>query len=126
MLHSRMKRVGHTIRNEIGEIIQTEIKDPRLGFVTVQHVEVSKDLQQAIVFVSVLSDDPEEIAATLDALDRARGYIRGVLGRRVVLKFLPSLKFRLHEGAKHAVKVDELLKKIEQGRPIADEELEEP
>jgi len=110
MLHSRIPRVNHMLRNAIGEILLNDLTDPRLGFVTVARVEVSKDLQKALVFVSVLSDKPEASAAALKALESAKGHIKSLLARRVVLKFLPDLKFRLHEGARYAARIDELLR----------------
>ncbi|MCX8038261.1 MAG: 30S ribosome-binding factor RbfA [Candidatus Sumerlaeia bacterium] len=112
MLHSRIQRINHLIRNAVGEILLNDLTDPRLGFVTVAHVEVSKDLQSALVFVSVLSDKPEDATAALDALENAKGYIKSLLAQRVVLKFLPDLKFRLHEGAKHAARIDRILRDI--------------
>jgi ribosome-binding factor A len=110
MLHSRLQRVSHMLRNAISEILLNDMTDPRLRFVTVAHVEMSKDLQSALVFVSVLSDKPEAATEALEALENAKGHIKSLLGRRVVLKFLPDLKFRLHEGARHAARIDEILR----------------
>jgi ribosome-binding factor A len=105
-----MRRVNHEIRNAVSEILLNEIKDPRVGFVTVVHVEVSKDLQRAEVYVSVLSDDPKTVSDTLDALEKAKGYIRTLVGQRVVIKYLPEIRFHLHEGARHAVEIDQILR----------------
>lgn len=112
MLHSRIKRVNHLLQNTIGEILQNEITDPRLGFVTVCHVDVSKDLRKAVVFVSVFTDSEEAQANALEALDSARGYIKSLLSQRVVLKFLPDLQFRLHKGASHAARIDSILREM--------------
>ena len=112
MLHSRIKRVNHLLQSAIGEILQSDLTDPRLGFVTVCHVDVSKDLRKAVVFVSVLTEDPQAQAAALEALENARGHIRSLLSQRVVLKFLPDLEFRLHHGASHAARIDALLREL--------------
>jgi len=117
MLHSRLQRVSHTLRNAIGEILLNDMTDPRLRFVSVAHVEVTKDLQNAIVFVSVLSDDPKAGPDAIAALENAKGYIKNLLSQRVVLKFLPDLKFRLHEGSRHAARIDELLRGLAQESP---------
>lgn len=121
MLHSRVRRVSHLLRNAISEILLNDVTDPRLGFVTVCHVEVSKDLQKAAVFVSVLSDEAETVAATLDALENAKGYIKSLLAERVVLKFMPDVRFRLHEGARHAARIDEVLRDLSDNRPSEDQ-----
>ena len=112
MLHSRIKRVSHLLRNAISEILQNDLTDPRLGFVTVAHVEVSKDLQRAQVFVSVLSDDPKAGAGALKALESAKGYVKSLLAQRVVLKFLPDLQFHLHRGAFNAARIEQILRQL--------------
>jgi len=117
MLHSRIQRVNRSLRNAIGEILLNDMTDPRLRFVTVCHVEVSKDLQSALVFVSVLSDNPGAGPAAIEALENAKGYIKSLLSQRVVLKFLPDLKFRLHQGARHAARIEEVLRDLARERP---------
>jgi ribosome-binding factor A len=107
-----MKRINALLRNEISEILVNDMTDPRVGFVTVMDVETSKDLRTAEVFVSVMSEDDEEVKATLEALEHARGYIKALLADRVVLKFMPDLRFRLHEGARHASRIDALLNEL--------------
>jgi len=109
MLHSRIQRVSHALRNAIGEILLNEMTDPRLRFATVCHVEISKDLQSALVFVSVLSDEDEVGKAAIEALEKAKGYIKSLLSKRVRLKFLPDLKFQLHQGARHAARIEKIL-----------------
>lgn len=121
MLHSRGRRVSHLLRNAISEILLNDVTDPRLGFVTVCHVEVSKDLQKAVVFVSVLSDDSETVAAALDALEKAKGYIKSLLAERVILRYLPDLRFQLHEGARHAARIDEILRDLSDNHPPENE-----
>jgi len=126
MLHSRIRRVSHSLRNAIGEILLNDLTDPRLRFVSVCHVEVSKDLHSALVFVSVLSDDPQAEPAAIEALEKAKGYVKSLLSQRVVLKFLPDLKFRLHQGARHAARIDALLRDLSASRPQESDQVETP
>jgi ribosome-binding factor A len=121
MLHSRIQRIGHTLQKAIGEILLNELTDPRLKFVSVAHVEMTKDLQSALVFVSLLSDEPEKAKAAMAALESAKGYIKSLLRQRVILKFMPDLKFRIHEGARHAAEIDKLLRDLASQRPPDEE-----
>jgi ribosome-binding factor A len=88
----RTDRVGDQIRMEIADILTRRVKDPRVGFVTITAVDVSADLRQAWVYVTVLQDGPKE-AETLAALSRAGGFIKGELGRRLKLRYVPELTF---------------------------------
>lgn len=88
----RTDRVGDQIRMEIADILTRRVKDPRVGFVTITAVDVSADLRQAWVYVTVLQDGSRE-SETLAALSRAGGFIKGELGRRLKLRYVPELTF---------------------------------
>ena len=88
----RTERVSDQIRMEIADILMRRVKDPRVGFVTVTAVEVTADLKQAWVYVTVLQQGTKE-TETLDAFARAEGLIRGELGRRLKLRYVPVLTF---------------------------------
>src|SRR5256712_2701966 len=88
--HKRTDRVGDQIRMEIADILMRRLKDPRVGFVTVTAVDVTADLRQAWVYVTVLQQGPQE-AETLAVLARAEGFIRGEVGRRLKLRDVPQL-----------------------------------
>jgi ribosome-binding factor A len=90
--HKRTDRVGDQIRMEIAEILMRRVKDPRVGFVTVTAVDVTADLRQAWVYVTVLQQGPQE-TETLAVLARAEGFIRSELGRRLKLRYIPALTF---------------------------------
>ena len=90
--YKRTDRVGDQIRMEIADILMRRVKDPRVGFVTVTAVDVTPDLKHAWVYVTVLQDGAQE-AKTMSALSRAGGFIRGVLGRRLKLRYVPELTF---------------------------------
>ncbi|NOZ38332.1 MAG: 30S ribosome-binding factor RbfA [Gammaproteobacteria bacterium] len=89
---SRSRRVGEQIQRELAVLIQQEIKDPRLGMVTVSAVDVSRDLSVAKVFVTVF-DEEHDMTQTLDVLNRAAGFLRHWLGKGMSLRSVPTLKF---------------------------------
>lgn len=113
MIPDRIKRVNEACREALGEILQGEVKDPRIGFVTVTKVEVSPDLQQAKFWVSILGSE-EEIEETLTALEKAKGFLRRELGQRVRLKYTPELKMHLDRGAEISEKVQDILHDLEE------------
>ena len=90
---SRTRRIGEQMQRELATLIQQEIQDPRLGMVTVSAVEVSRDLAHAKVFITVLDDQQQDIAASLEVLNRASGFLRHELGRRMTLRTVPALRF---------------------------------
>lgn len=106
----RADRVGDVIRVEIADILSRRIKDPRIGFVTVTAVEVSDDLRYARVFVSVYEEAFQE--KTLEGLSSASGFIRGELGKRLRLRFVPELSFRLDRSLRDASRVTETIEGI--------------
>lgn len=108
MIPERMKRVNEACKEALGEILQAEIKDPRVGFVTVTRVEVSPDLRVARVWLSFLGSD-EESEASLQALKRARGFLRRELGRRVRLRYTPELVLFQDRGAETSQRVQGIL-----------------
>lgn len=114
-----MPKVEEAIKEALGHILQEELTDPRLGFATVSHVKVSKDLRHATVGVSFLSDEPEDIDAALEALEHARGFIRRELGGRVRMKYLPDLRFVYDSSTAYASHINSVLRQIERDeRPL--------
>ena len=111
MQGKRLDRVNQLIKEEISLVLQRELKDRRLGFVTVTEVETAKDLRLAKVFVSVLGDDTQW-AASLAALTHARGFIRHWLRSHLELRVTPELDFRPDRSMAHAARIQELLKRI--------------
>jgi ribosome-binding factor A len=111
--YKRSSRVGDQIRMEIAEILMTKVKDPRIGFVTVTAVEISDDLRNAKVFVSVLGSDA---GRTFKGLDAARSFIRSELGRRLTLRFVPELSFHEDHTAEEAAKLTRLMDEMKEPR----------
>ncbi len=94
---SRIRRIGEQMQRELATLIQQEIQDPRVGMVTVSAVEVSRDLSHAKVYITVLKND-QDIADTLEILNRASGFLRHELGRRMTLRTVPALHFVYDES----------------------------
>ncbi|MCX7016529.1 MAG: 30S ribosome-binding factor RbfA [Candidatus Sumerlaeota bacterium] len=125
MFPERIKRVEQEMARELAGILDREIKDPRVGMVTVSRVHVTKDLRAADVYVSRLGDDAKADQECLQALEHAAGYIRRLVGERMVLKFLPELKFHLDTSVRYAMALEEIFKKIHESEPPREEAEEE-
>jgi len=110
----RRVRLAEEIKKEVSDMLLQEIKDPRVGFVTVTGVEISSDLRTAKIYVSVLGS-PEEQKATMEALWRAQGFIRGELGKRIRLRHTPEITFKLDTSIARGARVMELLHEIKGG-----------
>jgi ribosome-binding factor A len=107
----RSNRVGEQMKKELGEIISRKIKDPRIGFVTVTDVQVTGDLQQATVYISVLGDQ-EQRENTLKGLAKAKGFIRSEIGHRIRLRKTPEISFEFDESIDYGNRIDTLLNQI--------------
>jgi ribosome-binding factor A len=107
----RANRVGEQMKKELSDIIGRKIKDPRIGFVTVTDVQLTGDLQQAKVFISVLGDEKQK-KDTLKALAKAKGFIRSEIGQRIRLRKTPDLLFEFDESIDYGNRIETLLKEI--------------
>jgi ribosome-binding factor A len=103
-----MRRVDEAIRQVIGEAVAGELKDPRVGFVTVTDVRTSADLRHARVYVSVLGGEERRVE-TLAGLQSAHGYLQGLLAGQLHLKRTPVLEFSYDETTDRAMRLEELL-----------------
>lgn len=108
--HRRMHRVDELLKEEIAGILH-DMKDPRVGFLTVMDVETSPDLRHARVYVSVLGEEEEKQEA-MEALRRARGWVRARVGEEVTLKFLPEIHFELDRTLERAARIEELIEEM--------------
>jgi ribosome-binding factor A len=107
----RTRQVGEMLREELSEIIRREVKDPRIGFMSITAVEVPPDLRSARVYVSVLGTD-EERDKTLEALRSAAGYIRHILKPRLRMRQIPELEFRDDRSMEYAQQISSALREI--------------
>ena len=113
----RIEKVNAMMKREISNIIQMgEIRDPRITFVTVLSVDVSKDLSHARVRFSVLSDDAKVIAQTQKGLDSSSGYVRKLIAQRVELRYIPEIQFIYDRGIQYAAQIDQVLNEIKTGK----------
>ncbi|MFD7521543.1 30S ribosome-binding factor RbfA [Paenibacillus chitinolyticus] len=115
MARVRVGRVGEQVKKEISQILQSEIKDPRIGFLTVTGVDVTNDLSQAKVYLSVLGTD-EQKEGTLKALSSASGYIRSELGKRIRLRKVPELIFKFDTSIDYGSRIENLLHDLNDGK----------
>jgi ribosome-binding factor A len=104
----RSERLAGEIRDEVARIVATELKDPRLGFVTVTRVELTPDLRYARVFVGALGEEGEG-GASLLALKKASGFVRSTIGRRLRIRYAPEIDFRYDRGLEATDRVARLL-----------------
>jgi ribosome-binding factor A len=114
MAKVRVGRVGEQIKKEISHIIQSELKDPRIGFITVTGVDVTNDFSQAKIYMSVLGND-EQKEETLKALSRSTGFIRSELGKRIRLRKVPELFFKFDASIEYGSRIEQLLNQINAG-----------
>lgn len=107
----RVQRIRELIREEVSDILHRGTKDPRVGFVSVTDVELSNDLRHAKVYVSVLGSE-EERTRTMDALQRAVGFVRSELAKRLRIYHTPEIQFRLDTSIERGTRVLQLLREL--------------
>lgn len=103
----RSERVAGSLRRELAQLIQIEVKDPDVGFIGLSDVEVSRDLAHARVFVTVF--EPEKAAASLKALNKAAGYLRRRLGQEMRIRAVPELHFEHDASVETGQQMDSLI-----------------
>lgn len=108
---SRTDRVGQEIQKEVAMIIQREVKDPRLGMVTVNAVEVTRDLAYAKVFVTFLTIGEQTEEASIEVLNEASGFIRSILAKRIKARIMPELRFVFDKSMAEGVRMTSLVNK---------------
>lgn len=107
----RKEKVEHQLRREISVILHDELKDPRLGFITITNVEMAPDLRHAKIFYSILGKE-EDYAKTKAALDSAQGYIRHLIATRMMLRFTPELMFREDRSTEYSIHIQKVIDEI--------------
>lgn len=104
----RTEQVALEVQRHLGDLLLTQVRDPRVGFVTITAVEVSPDLEHARVHVSVLGDESYEKLSLL-TLQKAAGFLRTELGKRMRLRTVPQLRFEADPTTKRAIRIGQLL-----------------
>lgn len=108
MADGRMRRVDEAVRAVLSDAITKDLKDPRIGFVTVTGVKTSPDLRHARVYVSVLGDEPAR-SATLEGLRSAHGFLQGRIAAELSLKRTPTLAFQYDDSVDRGMRISSLL-----------------
>ena len=103
----RSDRMAEQLRRELADIVRDEIKDPRLGFVSFTEVRMSRDLSHAVVYCSFFNVDQQSEA--IDVLNRAVGFIRKEVARRIQARIVPTLKFTIDESVIRGAVMDDLI-----------------
>src|SRR3989304_3612963 len=114
----RREKLQELFKEEASAILQRRLRDPRIGFVSLTEGGLFADLRHPKIFVSVLGDE-EAKRRTMEALDRAAGFVRSELGRRVALRYTPEVLFRLDESIERGTRVVALLREVTQKEPPA-------
>ena len=108
--YSRTRRVGEQIQREIAQLVQQEIKDPRLGLVTISAVKLSRDMSHANIFFTAL-DDEHPVEETLKVLEGAAGFLRHELAKRMQLRIIPHIHFKYDESISYGNELSALINK---------------
>jgi ribosome-binding factor A len=108
----RVERLQESIKEELGDILQREIKDPRIGFASVTSVRVSNDMSHVKVFVSVLGDEQQK-KDTMAGLESAKGFIRSEIGKRIRLRHTPEMHFIADNSLEEGARIISLLNQIQ-------------
>ena len=108
MRFKRSQRIQELLLEEISKLLQSGLKDPRIGFTTLTRVEVSDNLKHAKIFISVMGSELEK-SETFEALKNAKGFIRNSLGKNLYLRYLPELEFKIDENAEHVEKITRII-----------------
>jgi ribosome-binding factor A len=112
---SRASRVGDQIRAELAELLTREVHDPGIGFLTITHVKVSPDLQQARAYYTTIGDDKAR-RESARALERATPFLRRHIGRRLRLKRVPELTFSFDESIEKNDRIEQILQQLNSDR----------
>ncbi|UWG98533.1 30S ribosome-binding factor RbfA [Dehalobacter sp. DCM] len=121
MSKHRAFRLAESIKAEVSKIIREDIKDPRLGFVTVTDVDVADDLRHAKIYVSVMGKE-DEVTSSLEVLNKAAGYIRSELGRTISLRYFPEITFKYDQSIENGAHISKLLREVNAKGDSADGE----
>ena len=115
----RLEKLQELIKQEMGKMLLNDLKDPRIGFVTVTDVEMTGDLREAKIYVSVMGD-AEQVKSSLEGLNSALGFVRREIGQRIRLRFTPEISFALDTSLDYGEHIQKLLLQVEGDRDHAD------
>ncbi len=110
-MSKRLARINEQLKREISRILRREVRDPRVGTVTVSAVDVVADLAVADVYIRMLGDDAEK-AETMEGLEAAAPYVRRALAQALTLRHVPEIRFRVDRSLEHAQRIETLLAEV--------------
>ncbi len=116
MASVRIQRINEEMKKELGQLIQMEVKDPRVGFTTVTAVEVTNDLSHAVVYLSIFGDE-EKQQETIKALAKAVGFLRTEIGKRIRLRIVPQFIFKIDKSLIYGNKIEKILSDLNKTTP---------
>ena len=111
----RIEKLQELIKQEMSKMLLTDLKDPRIGFVTVTDVEMTGDLREAKIYVSIMGGS-EQVKSSLEGLNSALGFVRREIGQRVRLRFTPEISFALDTSLDYGDHIQKLLLQVEGDR----------
>ena len=111
LMNMRAERVGEQMKQEIMDIVNNKVKDPRIGFLTITDVEVTNDLSIAKVYLTVLGND-KQVDDTFKGLEKAKGFIKSELGSRMRLRIIPELNFEYDESIDYCNKIERMIQDL--------------
>ena len=115
----RVEKLQELIKQEVSDIIFNELKDPRIGFVTVTSVACTEDLREAKIYVSVMGDE-KKARDTLHGLESSLGFVRREVGKRIRLRFTPEISFALDTSLNYSDHIQRLLNEIHEDKPAGE------
>jgi len=119
---ARGLRVADQIQKDLSELIAYELKDPRVGMITLAEVQLTPDYAHAKIYFTLLKDSPDEVKETLKGLQAAAGYLRNMLGKRLHIHTLPQLHFLHDTSARRGIEMSALIDQANASRAADDEE----
>jgi ribosome-binding factor A len=119
----RQEKLGELFATELSDLLRTRVKDPRVGFASITHVEVSGDYRHAKIFVSVMGSEDEQ-TNTMKALKHAAGFLRHELASRVTLRYMPEIVFRLDTSIEKGSRILEMIREVENEKPASEDSVE--
>lgn len=111
MTRLRVQKLERQIERDVSSILMTEVKDSRVGFITITSVQLTNDLSIATIYYTVLGKD-ERTKAAGEALERAKGFIRTELGKRLQIRKVPEIHFKYDNSSEYGNKIDEILRNL--------------
>lgn len=113
MSNTRIEKIAGALKREVSQIIHAELSDPRIGFVTINRIELTSDLRYARVYFGILGSKSDE-EKTLEGLTSAKGFIKKLIGERLKLRYVPEIIFKLDKSAEESIHISEMLENLKQ------------